>query len=171
MPQYQHSSNTGWPGPYSTTADTRIRTLDPNGLGALFYQLHYGVLVRFEVVCVSIPQIDLNWFVLVVLGRFCNSKTTEKKCILLILKMKLLKIWISWRWKKLYFSSQKLKINWSNWKVAILKIKWSKREKKVYVVYTQNEPLRNIFKMIYYKGIFHWEKKNLCPGLAHCCLI
>ena len=130
MPQYQHSSNTGWPGPYSTTADTRIRTLDPNGLGALFYQLHYGVLVRFEVVCVSIPQIDLNWFVLVVLGRFITLKLLRKSVYFLYSK------WSSWKSelvdveKKIYLSSQKLKIKWSNWKVAILKIKWSKREKK-----------------------------------------
>ena len=65
-------------------------------------QRSWCVVLPTTLRCVSIPQIDLNWFVLVVLGRFYNSKTTEKKCILLILKMKLLKIWISWRWKKLY---------------------------------------------------------------------
>ena len=121
---------------------------------------------RFELICAG-----RAWTFSGRAWTFYNSKTTEKECILLILKMKLLKIWISWRWKNLYITSQKLKIKWSNWKVAILKIKWSKREKKVYVVYTQNEALKKIFKMIHYKGIFHWEKIKLCPGLAHCCLI
>ena len=158
MPQYQHSSNTGWPSPYSTTADTRIRTLDPQGLGALFYQLHYGVLVMFEVVCVSIPQIDLNWFVLVVLGRFYNSKTTEKKCILLILKMKLLKIWISWRWKKLYFSSQKLKIKWSNWKVAIFKIN-GQNVKKKYMLFILKMKLSKRSSKWYTIKVFLIEEK------------
>ena len=53
-------------------------------------------------------------------------------------------------------------------KNAILKIKWSKREKKVYVVYTQNEALKKDLQVdVLHDGFLSMNKKVM-PWAGSC---